>query len=147
MILLRDFRIGLVISPRVAVLAWGDVYVKSREIPEHRYWPDQSQTIPTLTVSYYWTCKNQHIATKYVINSLIHGHFHIGLVIIPRPILAIDSVSGQYGIRICTKISVFAPVFNFQYLRRGLKDYMSKYKERWCITICIKSYFNQKINP
>jgi hypothetical protein len=34
---------------------------------------------------------------KYVINSLIHGHFHIGLVIIPRPILAIDSVSGQYG--------------------------------------------------
>jgi hypothetical protein len=36
---------------------------------------------------------------KYVINSLIHGHFHIGLVIIPRPILARDSVSvsGQYG--------------------------------------------------
>jgi hypothetical protein len=25
---------------------------------------------------------------KYVINSLIHGHFHIGLVITPRPILA-----------------------------------------------------------
>ena len=23
---------------------------------------------------------------SYVINSLIHGHFHIGLVIIPRPI-------------------------------------------------------------
>ena len=34
---------------------------------------------------------------KYVINSLIHGHFHIGLVIIPRPILALDVVSGQYG--------------------------------------------------
>jgi hypothetical protein len=34
---------------------------------------------------------------KYVINSLIHGHFHIGLVIIPRPILILDSVSGQYG--------------------------------------------------
>ena len=34
---------------------------------------------------------------KYVINSLIHGHFHIGLVIIPRPILDLDSVSGQYG--------------------------------------------------
>ena len=34
---------------------------------------------------------------KYVINSLIHGHFHIGLIIIPRPILASDSVSGQYG--------------------------------------------------
>jgi len=27
---------------------------------------------------------------KYVINSLIHGHFHIGLGIIPRPILARD---------------------------------------------------------
>ena len=34
---------------------------------------------------------------KYVINSLIHGHFHIGLVIIPRPILVLDCVSGQYG--------------------------------------------------
>ena len=34
---------------------------------------------------------------KYVITSLIHGHFHIGLVIIPRPILALDSDSGQYG--------------------------------------------------
>jgi hypothetical protein len=34
---------------------------------------------------------------KYVINSLIHGHFHIGLVIIPRPILALDFVSGLYG--------------------------------------------------
>jgi hypothetical protein len=34
---------------------------------------------------------------KYVINSLIHGHFHIGLAIISRPILALDSVSGQYG--------------------------------------------------
>ena len=36
---------------------------------------------------------------KYVINtcSLIHGHFHIDQVIIPRPILALDSVSGQYG--------------------------------------------------
>ena len=34
---------------------------------------------------------------KYVINSLIHGHFHIGLVIIPLPILALNCVSGQYG--------------------------------------------------
>ena len=29
---------------------------------------------------------------KYVINSLIHGHFHIGLAIIPRPVLARDVV-------------------------------------------------------
>jgi hypothetical protein len=28
------------------------------------------------------------------------------------------------------QISVFAPEFNFRYLRSGLKDYMSKYKER-----------------
>ena len=34
---------------------------------------------------------------KYIIKGLIPGHFHIGLVIIPRPILALDSVSGQYG--------------------------------------------------
>jgi hypothetical protein len=31
---------------------------------------------------------------KYVINSLMHGHFHIGLVIIPRPILANMGMSG-----------------------------------------------------
>ena len=36
-------------------------------------------------------------STMYVINSLIHGHFHIGLVIIPRPILARDAVESQYG--------------------------------------------------
>ena len=41
--------------------------------------------------------QNAFIWTKYVINSLIHGHFHIGLVIIPRRILALGSVSGQYG--------------------------------------------------
>jgi hypothetical protein len=46
-------------------------------------------------------------------------------------------------IRICPHISVFSPVFNFRYLNSVLKEYMSKYKERWCITICIKSYFNQ----
>ena len=34
--------------------------------------------------------------------------------------------------RICPHISIFAPVFNFRYLCSGLKDYMSKYKER-CI--------------
>ena len=44
---------------------------------------------------------------------------------------------------ICPHISVFALEFNFRYLRSGLKDYMSKYKEIWCIKICIKSYFNQ----
>ena len=43
------------------------------------------------------------------------------------------------NIRISPQTSVFAPEFNFRYLRSGLKENMSKYKERWCI----KSYFNQ----
>jgi hypothetical protein len=33
---------------------------------------------------------------KYVINSLIHGHFHIGLVIIPRPILDLMAKEEAY---------------------------------------------------
>jgi hypothetical protein len=44
-----------------------------------------------------------------------------------------NNCSGR--LRICPHISVFAPVFNFRYLRSDLKDYMSKYKERWCIKI------------
>ena len=51
--------------------------------------------------------------------------------IIAKSVLVICS-QGKYGanIRICPHISVFAPVFNFRYLRSGLKDYMSKCKER-----------------
>ena len=45
------------------------------------------------------------------------------------------------NIRIGPRISVFVPEFNFRYLHSGLKENMSKYKERWCI----KSYFNQNI--
>jgi hypothetical protein len=48
----------------------------------------------TLTFSYYWTCKSEHIATKYVIHFII-AIFHL------------------------------------------------MFKKRWCIKICIKSYFNQ----
>jgi hypothetical protein len=36
-------------------------------------------------------------------------------------------IRGKY-IRICPHISVFALVFNFRYLRSGLKDYMSKHR-------------------
>jgi hypothetical protein len=43
------------------------------------------------------------------------------------------------NIRIGPHTSASAPEFNFQYLRSGLKENISKYKERWCI----KSYFNQ----
>ena len=50
---------------------------------------------------------------KYVINRLIHGHCHIGLVIIPRPILAIDSISGQYGgLRMITRLIWKCPCIN-----------------------------------
>ena len=35
------------------------------------------------------------------------------------------------NIRIGPQISIFAPEFNFWYLRSGLKENMSKYKERW----------------
>jgi hypothetical protein len=35
------------------------------------------------------------------------------------------------NIRIFPHISVFAPKINFLYLGSGLKDYMSKYKERY----------------
>jgi hypothetical protein len=35
--------------------------------------------------------------SKINIYILMHGHFHIGLVINPRPILALDCVQGQYG--------------------------------------------------
>jgi hypothetical protein len=47
--------------------------------------------------------------------------------------------SFRANIRIGPHPSAFAPEFNFQYLRSGLKENISKYKERWCI----KSYFNQ----
>ena len=48
----------------------------------------------------------------------------------------------SYPIRTRSQCWVFAPEFNFRFLYSGLKDYMSKYKERWFIKICIKSYFN-----
>jgi hypothetical protein len=35
-------------------------------------------------------------------------------------------IPGRYG-----KFHVFTPEFNFWYLRSGLKENMSKYKERW----------------
>jgi hypothetical protein len=59
---------------------------------------------------------------KYVIHSLIHGHFHIGLVIIPRPILALDSVSGQYGgLGMITRPIWKCPCINLYILHVSLK--------------------------
>jgi hypothetical protein len=49
---------------------------------------------------------------KYVINSLIHGHFHIGLVIIPRPNMGVSGWQpGQYGnahVLICIYSIIFS---------------------------------------
>ena len=49
----------------------------------------------------------------------------------------------RVNIRIGPQISIFVHEFNFWYLQLGLKENMSKYKERWCIKMCIKSYLNQ----
>jgi hypothetical protein len=47
-------------------------------------------------------------------------------------VFACPIIAKEYGanIRIFPVIFVFAPEFNFRYLRSDLKDYMSKYKER-----------------
>ena len=61
---------------------------------------------------------------KYVINSLIHGHFHIGLVIIPRSILALGSVSGQYGDRrMITRPIWKCPCINLYLLLHGNRSF------------------------
>ena len=68
-------------------------WITKRSFPyQDPYWPNMGLDF----VSGKYGCLFSR-CRKYVINSLIHGHFHIGLVIIPRPILAIDCVSGQYG--------------------------------------------------
>ena len=53
------------------------------------------------------------------------------MLIFACPIIA-NSQCWLFALRANTgaNISVFAPVFNLRYLRSGLKDYMSKYKER-----------------
>ena len=59
---------------------------------------------------------------KYVINSLIHGHFHIGLFIIHWLILALDCVSGQYeGLGMITRPIWKCPCSNL-YLYKGSKQ-------------------------
>jgi hypothetical protein len=66
-------------------------------------------------------------------NNLLLSHILLQMLIFACPIIANSQCpQGKYGenIRICPHISVFAPVFNFRYLRSGLKDCMSKYKER-----------------
>ena len=76
------------------------------------YW---SEPIWASTSSQANMCVSFSRCRKYVINNLIHGHFHFGLVITPRPILDLDSVSGQYGglgmitrpIRKCPCINLF----------------------------------------
>ena len=60
---------------------------------------------------------------KYVINSLIHGHFHIGLVIIPRSILFLDSVSGQYGdLGMITRPIWKCPCINLYVLQNNIQQ-------------------------
>jgi hypothetical protein len=69
-----------------------------------------------------------HILLQYVRLCISNNSYKSVLVICP--------LRGKYPYFIFPHISVFAPEFNFRYLRSGLKDYMSKYQERWCIKIC-----------
>jgi hypothetical protein len=47
-----------------------DVYVKSREIPEHRYWPDQNR--PIRQNNPYWpSCSICIIMAVFIISSTI----------------------------------------------------------------------------
>jgi hypothetical protein len=49
------------------------------------------------------------------------------------------------NIRSCPQISVFALIYPYLPPNKtsDICAVVSKYKERWCIKICIKSYFNQ----
>jgi hypothetical protein len=58
-------------------------WITTRSFPYRGpYWPGMGLDF----VSVLYGCLFSR-CRKYVINNLIHGHFHIGLVIIPRPIL------------------------------------------------------------
>jgi hypothetical protein len=84
-------------------------------------------------------CWNVLIWLKYDFMHIFMHHlslFYCNMFVFPCPIIAKSQCwlyALRANIRICPHISVFAPVFNFRYLRSGLKYYMSKYKERWCI--------------
>jgi hypothetical protein len=93
------------------------------------------------------TIQQKYKMTYYRIRKqAIYGFYHIlccNMFVFACPIIAGSQCCLFALIRICPHISVCAPEFNFRYLPSGLKDYMSKYKERWCMQICIKSHFNQ----
>ena len=74
---------------------------------------------------------------KYVINSLIHGHFDIGLVIIPRTTLALDFVSGQYGgLGMITKPIWKCPCINLC-LKKPYEDTKVVFRNRkWKVRKC-----------
>jgi hypothetical protein len=78
---------------------------------------------PTLTFSYYWTCKNEHIATKYVINLIINlfllSNIHLSVGYLPS-----EQIRGKYPylpsyIRICPLIQL--PVYAQWYQRLYVK--------------------------
>ena len=71
------------------------------------YWPGPiwASTPSQANIGLFSRCR------KYVINSLIHGHFHIGLVIIPRPILTQDGIEGQYGSRDDNQANMEMPMY------------------------------------
>jgi hypothetical protein len=73
----------------------------------------------------YWKSRSEYLCPLAYSNSLC-AHFSIIVILFKL-----------CRFPIIIHISVFAPVFNFR-----ICAVVSKYKERWCIKICIKSYFN-----
>jgi hypothetical protein len=61
-------------------------WITTRSFPYRKqYWPGPANMGLDFILGQYECLFSR--CRKYVINSLIHGHFHIGLVIIPRPLL------------------------------------------------------------
>jgi hypothetical protein len=94
-----------------------------------------------------WYFRNQsiHIQITYT-----YHIFCCNMFVFACPIIA----KSQYGaifphfpsnIRIFPHISVFSLIYPYfpPNSTSGISAVVSKYKERWCIKICIKSYFNQ----
>ena len=76
----------------------------------------------------------QLLMYQRMVNICCYHIFCCNMFVFACPIIP-RSQCWLFALRANTRISVFALEFNFRYLRSGLKDYMSKYKERWCIKI------------
>ena len=79
---------------------------------------------------------------KYVINSLIHGHFHIGLVIIHRPIL-VGMITRPIWKCPCINLYVFKCIIVFVYI--NICMYLNKINI-FTILVMLVNYFVSKMH-